>query len=174
MAGFNESHKSYLRATFTYVDELLLEVQRILERDKTISPFSRYLPDATPIQQKVIADCAARVRAEMLASVRAYQANSPQLNVSAVWAARCALQAAQIAIEELEPDRMRGYGELSESALKDLNGLASRLLNLLNQMQFYLAQSTAEHNQAANCHFTDRKPIQYPDLQRASKEGSTR
>jgi len=44
MAGFNENHKSYLRATFLYVDELLSETRRVLESGKPLSPFQGTYP----------------------------------------------------------------------------------------------------------------------------------
>lgn len=140
MTGFNDNHKSHLRATFTHVDELASEAVRLLDSGHSQSPFGKHIADASPVQQKVIADYAARVRAVMCALLKAHGIELPQPEVSAVWAARITLRAAQIAIEELGPRHMRGYGELSGEAVRELNGVVSELLDLLGRMESYLAQ----------------------------------
>jgi len=99
----------------------------------------------------------------MLAMLNAYQINVPPAEVSAVWAAQCALRAAKIAIEELQPRNMRGFGELSDSAKRDLNDLVSQLLDLLAEMESRLTPGTGACNQRANSHFADRDRAQHPD-----------
>lgn len=143
MVVFNENHKRRLLATFRHVDELLAEVLDVLDTSGQGSLFARYIGDASPIQRKVVSDYAARIRATMRAVLEAWKIDLPRPDVSAVWASRTALRCAQIAVDELAPEHMRGYGAITEDAAKDLNGLVSQLLDLLNEMESYLSRGPA-------------------------------
>ena len=143
MSGLNENHKRRLLATFGHVDALLSEVVDILNASGQDSPFARHVKDAIPVQQKVVSDYVARIRATMRAALEARKIDLPRPEVSAIWASRTALHYAEIAVEELGPEYMRGYGEISEEAARDLNGMVSQLLDLLNQVESYLAQGSS-------------------------------
>jgi hypothetical protein len=49
----------------------------------------------------------------------------------------------EIAIEELSPDKMRGYGTMSEAATAYLNGLVEQLHVSAQQLHRYLLQRGA-------------------------------
>ncbi|WP_161782389.1 dynamin family protein [Methylobacter tundripaludum] len=143
MNGLNDNHKRHLRVTFAYVDELLSEVLRDLDNEQAGSPFYRLIPDANPVQQKVIADYAARLRALMRSLLDHYKIPLPPPTISASWAAQTALSNAVIAILESEPSRMRGYGPLAEETSAELHSMIAQLLELLGKMEAYLAQGAA-------------------------------
>ncbi|HUL41890.1 MAG TPA: dynamin family protein [Burkholderiales bacterium] len=143
MAALNKNQQSRVLTTLTYVDELLSDIARILDAVQNQSPLSKYIANATPVQQKVITDYTARARTLMRSLLEEQRVALPQPTVDAVWAARVALRAAEIAIEELEPQYMHGYGELSEEGRKALNRMVSQLIELLDQMESYLSQGGA-------------------------------
>jgi hypothetical protein len=57
---------------------------------------------------------------------------------------RTALGFAEIAIEELKPEYMKGYGKVPKGAMDDLNGIVSELAALVTRFDRYLAE---EHGQ---------------------------
>lgn len=143
---FNDGQRRRLLALFSHIDELLADTAQTLALDGDRSPggaqrpFGRHLADATPVQRKVIADYAARVRQTMLAALRRNGIEPPRPDVSAVWAARSYIRSAAIAAEELAPRYMRGYGELADELARELNLTSAALIELLDQMDAYLAR----------------------------------
>lgn len=139
MADLNESHKRRLVVTFEHVDKLLSEAYHHLDSAETTSPFQRYVPDSLPVQRKVIAAYMNRLSRMMEDVLRREGVPLPNPSVSAVWAYRTALMYARIAVEELAPKYMRGYGTLSSEAVRDLNSLTTELEAVLDQMNDFLA-----------------------------------
>lgn len=148
MSGLNDNHKSHLRITFAHVDELLSKALRELDPAEAESPFSRLVPDAAPVQRKVAADYAARVRAAMRNLLDRYGIELPKPHIGAVWAARTVLTGAEVALQELSPAGMRGYGPISDATAADLDTEMAQLLDLLRRMAAYLAQGTGRDLQA--------------------------
>jgi GTP-binding protein EngB required for normal cell division len=144
MSLFNDNHKRTLRSRFEYVDGLLGEAVRFLDAAQPPSPFSDHVPDASPVQQKVISDYAARLRGEMRRFMENHGIDLPRPHVSSVWSARTTLNFAEIAIEELKPRYMRGYGGLPEEAAHELNLLVTQLADLLHRMEGFLAQGAGK------------------------------
>ena len=142
MDGFNDNHKRRLTTMFQSVDDMLTEVVRLLDPSQAQSPFSQHLPDATPVQHRVVEDYVARIRARMRRVLDGCGVALPEPHVSSVWAARTTLTSADIAVEELRPQYMRGYGELSESTERELELVVSELLDLITRMEAYLAQGS--------------------------------
>lgn len=138
----NENHQRHLRATFQHVDNLLSEAERILISADSASPFQEYSQDSTPVQRKVTHDYILRVR-EAMRRVLA-ESNiplSPPIS-GALWAARSHVSFAGIAIAEIEPEPMRGYGKLAEADETALNKIVAELNAVLNRLGAYLAQGT--------------------------------
>jgi hypothetical protein len=121
----NEYHRLHLKVTFQHIDSLLTEVERILVDSVSDSPFNRYRGDTTPIQQKVAHDYAVRIREAMGRILKEQRIAFPEPHCGSRWAANTALLYAAIAIDELDPNRLRGYGRLSDAGnnlLETING----------------------------------------------------
>ncbi len=142
MNGFNENHKLRLRTTFKYVDESLSQVVQLLDASQAQSPFSNHIPDATPIQGRVISDYAARLRFQMLDIIEHSGISLPERRISTIWAARAVLSSIDIAIEEIKPQYMRGYGDLPQEAVQELDLIVAQLAEILGKMERYLAQGS--------------------------------
>jgi GTP-binding protein EngB required for normal cell division len=142
MSGLGEHHKRQLLVTFAHVDELLSQALRDLDPAQAQSPFSRIVPDAVPVQQQVLMDYAARLRRRMQAMLERQQIAPPERHVSAVWSARTAVTMAEVALDELRPQRLRGYGELSVETAAEVNAMIGELYELLSRLNTYLAAGT--------------------------------
>lgn len=142
-SGLDELHKRQLLLTFAHVDQLLAQALRDLDPSQAQSPFSRIVADAVPVQQQVIMDYAARLRRRMQAMLERQHIAPREHHVSAIWSARTAVTMAEVALDELRPQRLRGYGELSVEAAAEVNAMIGELYDLLSRLNTYLAAGTA-------------------------------
>jgi GTP-binding protein EngB required for normal cell division len=138
----NENHQRHLLATFQHVDNLLSEADHILASAGSPSPFQEYSQDSTPVQRKVTHDYILRVR-EAMRRVLSELGIPPKPPVSgALWAARNHTTFAGIAVTELEPEHMLGYGKLADEDRQTLDRIVAELNSVLNRLNAYLAQGT--------------------------------
>lgn len=137
--GLNEHHRKRLLVTLDRVDKQIADALHDLDSADRSSPFQRHIPDSLPIQRKVMADYLTRLRRMMMGILDRFNIQSRKPSVSSVWAFRIALMYAKTDIEELAPRHMRGYGELSAEAARDLETLKTDLCAVLDQMDDYLA-----------------------------------
>ncbi len=136
----NEYHQRQLRVSFQHIDSILTEVEHIFADTQSSSPFNRYSRDTTPIQQKVARDYIVRIRAAMARIMQEQQIPFGDPHCGSRWAANTSLLFADIAVEELRADRMRGYGQISDEGQDLLETITSELHSLIGKLQAYLAQ----------------------------------
>ncbi len=136
----NENHQRHLLSTFQYVDNLLSEAERILISSGSPSPFQEYSQDSTPIQRKVTHDYILRVRETMRRVLEELEIPLKHPISGAIWAARSHVSFASIAIAEIEPEPMKGYGNISSEDEQMLNKIVAELNAVLNRLNSYLAQ----------------------------------
>jgi hypothetical protein len=128
----NENHKRSLLSGFRRVDDLLSDIERIMTTSvNPTSPFRKYIADMTPEQQKIVASKIAHIRAVMCHILQGKGVSIDHLGIMAV---SNAIHFADMAVEEMGPKHMRGYGVLTEGAVKELNEVASQMQKLLEQM----------------------------------------
>jgi hypothetical protein len=123
----NENHQRRLVATFRHVDKLLGEAGHILGAADSASPFAECTPDASPAQRQVIDDYIARVREVMIRVMTDLNLPRPAPVCGALWAAQARIGSAQIAVAEIRPKNMLGYGPLSDADAKAINDLVAEL-----------------------------------------------
>jgi GTP-binding protein EngB required for normal cell division len=138
----NENHQRHLLSTFQHVDNLLSEAEHILISAGSPSPFQEYSQDSTPIQRKVTHDYIVRVRETMRRILEELEIPLKRPISGAIWAARSHLSFASIAIGEIEPKQMAGYGKVSGEDEQALNKIVAELNTVLNRLGVYLAQGT--------------------------------
>jgi len=134
----NENHARTLVTTFRHMDNLLSEAEQILATAGSKSPFAEYTQDSTPVQRKVIHDYIERVRQAMGRAMEGLGLPRPAPVCGALWAASGQLTFTQIAVAEMEPQRLRGYGALSDEDSKAINEVVAELNAAIEQLLAYL------------------------------------
>ena len=147
-SGLTDSQKQHLLATFGYVDRLLNDALQLLNGAEVPSPFQQCVPDSLPIQRKVLADYVMRLRGSMVRTLEKHGVTLPKPQISSLWSFKTKLMSAAIAVEELRPKYMRGYGDLPDDATRDLEALASQITDILDRMSSYLTRGTGPDLQA--------------------------
>ena len=146
--ALNENHQRHLLSTFQYVDNLLSEAEHIMASAGSASPFQEYSQDTTPIQRKVTHDYIVRVREAMRRILEELKVPLRPPISGALWAARGHFNFAGIAIAEIAPEHMRGYGLLSDEDARAMARIVAELNAELNRIRDYLAQGTTADLQA--------------------------
>lgn len=133
----NDNHQRHLLVTFRHIDNLLSEAEHVLATAGSASPFAEYTQDSTPVQRKVVHDYIQRVREAMRRGMGDLNLPRPAPVCGALWSARGHITFARIAVAEMEPKRMRGYGALSEADSKAIDGVVAELNAALERLAAY-------------------------------------
>ena len=143
ISSLNDSQQRNLLNACKYMDGLLKDIEAALDPARTNSVFPKYTNDIAPTQKRMIGEYLARFRAQLLCVLagQAIQVEEPRIKAS--HAIHTSLTFIEIAIEELSPGRMRGYGPVSEAGASDLNGVMQDLQLIVQELHPYVLQSSA-------------------------------
>jgi GTP-binding protein EngB required for normal cell division len=142
--GLNESQARRLRVTCQYIDKNLADVEGILNTAASKTAFPRYSPDIAPVQRRTIEDYVSRIRAQLIRVLEGQGIVREEPQIPASRAVRVILGAVDIAVEELKPKYMRGYGDVPESVATELNGIVGELAGLVLRLDRYLSQGVSQ------------------------------
>jgi GTP-binding protein EngB required for normal cell division len=143
-AVLNEYQSRRLRVTCQYIDKLLGGVEEILNIASSKAEFPRYSGDVAPAQRRTIEDYVSRIRAQLVRVLDGQGIPREKPFIPASRAIHVALGAIDIAVEELKPEYMRGYGDLTEAAATELNGIVGELRGLVSKLDRYLAEGVGQ------------------------------
>lgn len=146
--GLNESHRRRLLASAQYADKLLGEIEEILKSSDSKSPFLKYRPDITLHQARLIRSYVARFREHLARVLEAAGVERPGPKFSALHSVRVTLSFVRIAVQEMAPQYLRGYGALSEQMETELRGLSAELEAVITELERNLALGEAADLQA--------------------------
>jgi GTP-binding protein EngB required for normal cell division len=140
----NPAQALHLQTSAQYADELFGKIESILFTSKSKSPFHKYKDTLTPAQIKVVEDYLAQIRAQLVRVLAAQGIPLPKPEIESVHAIRTTLAFAMIAFQDCTPRRMKGYGDLPESKVRELNGLVNEMIGALDKLDGYLAQGLGQ------------------------------
>lgn len=147
-SGLNENHVRHVVTTFRYMDELLSKAEHIMASAESPSAFQEYSDDTTPLQRKVTHDYVVRLREMMSRNLEELRIPRPAPVTGALWAARNAVTFANIALADMESERMGGYGKLSHAAAERIDAIVAELRAAVERLDVYLAHSEGTDLQA--------------------------
>jgi len=142
--ALNESQQRHLRVSCQYVDKLLSEVESILNSSASKSVFPRYISQISLANRRTIEDYIARIRAQLIRVLDGQGIVREKPGIPEARAISVTLGAIDIAVDELKPRNMRGYGEVPESVALDINGIVGELQGLVSRLNRYVLQGEGE------------------------------
>jgi GTP-binding protein EngB required for normal cell division len=142
--SLNEFQARHLRVSCQYIDKLLVEIEGILNATASKAAFPRYLNDIVPAQRRTIEDYIARVRAQLLRILEGQGIEREKPAIPASRSIRVDLDAIDIAVEELKPKYMKGYGTVPESVATELNGIVGELTSLVHRFDRYVSEGVGQ------------------------------
>ena len=140
-SALNPSQRHRLLITCKHIDKLLGDIEAAMDTAASKRLFMPYIDDITPQQRRTIEEHITRIRAQLL-QVLERQSMAPEgPQVSAAHSIEVGLSFVEIAIEELDPRHMRGYGPVSEQGGAELQKAIEGLLPLVKELHRYVLQS---------------------------------
>ena len=134
----NKHQMRRIANTFRHVDGLLGLAVAALGGAQSDSPFSDVVPDAAPIQQRVIRDYAHKIRGLMCDTLRRMGIPGRSPGLLATWEARTHILGAGIDIQEIEPGRLSGHGPVPAAEARALSEANAGIQTVLAEMAAYL------------------------------------
>jgi hypothetical protein len=150
MAELNRFQQVKLRVTFEHIDSLLTEAEHILLDSLSNSPFNRHRADTTPIEQRVVHDYVLLVRAAMARFMKEQHISFGERRWGSRVAAHTALRYAAVAVDELHPGLLGGYGQISDTGHVLLEDVRTELNSLIGKLRTYLADGAHSDLQTRN------------------------
>ncbi|MGB2640874.1 MAG: dynamin family protein [Candidatus Acidiferrum sp.] len=143
-ASLNEFQARRLKVTCQYIDKVAGEIEEILNSAASKAAFPKLIQDVTPAQRRTIEDYLARIRAQLARVLDGQGIERPEPWIPASRAVHTSLTVIDIAVEELRPSYMRGYGELPTELATELEGISGELRGLVARVNQYLLQGAGQ------------------------------
>lgn len=136
----NANQRQRLLITCKHVDKLLEDIEETMNATASKSVFPSYAADITPQQRQTIEEYIARIRGQLLQILATQSLGPEEPHISASHAIHVGLTFVEIAIAELAPRYMRGYGPVSQEGAADLNGIVTELQSAVKELHRYVLQ----------------------------------
>jgi hypothetical protein len=139
-ATVNESHQRTVLFTFLDIHRRLAEMEAVLAEGDSLSPFSQYVNDLSPTERRVVGDYFNRLRETMLACLREADVPLEVRRTGLRWYLQCGMMFLNVAVAEMSPGRLRGYGELGPGDQERILDIQRKLDRLIDRVSVYLRQ----------------------------------
>lgn len=132
----NDSQQRRILANAEYADKLLADIENILAGAAEGRLFRRYHPDVTPQQARLLRSSIAQFRRQLGRFLEAAVAGSAaRPHLSALHSILVTLAFVRVAIHEMAPEHLRGYGELDAGGEAALRGVTNELESLVTMLE---------------------------------------
>jgi GTP-binding protein EngB required for normal cell division len=139
-ARINEYQKQAILIGCLDIHHRLAAMEAILAQNTSASPFSKYVNDLSPTEGKVIQDYFARLRTTLLDWLREADIPLAVHRASTRWALQVGMITLQVAVAEMGPEKLRGYGPLTEDGRELAIRMRQDLDRLIDRIGAYLRQ----------------------------------
>jgi GTP-binding protein EngB required for normal cell division len=143
-SALNEHQQRRLIVTCQYADRLLADLERSFIEAQSNSPFGRYANDLAPAEQRLVRDYIARLRTQLLRMLDGQGLSGRPRQIGLRHSILTHLVYVDVAVEELKPHYMTGYGAVAPEAGAALNGIVEELHGTIGQLTRSLQQEPTE------------------------------
>jgi GTP-binding protein EngB required for normal cell division len=162
-AELNDNHRRILASSLAYFDELLVTIETMASGAAARSPFSQYVPDLSASELHVLPDYVTEIRSRMAEMAAALGLGVARSTIPTSRAIDVTLLSADIALAEIRPEKLRGYGVPTTAGGAAVEHFTAELSRLIQQLRAVLARGTAADLAERVAHL-DRAPIDLPGL----------
>ena len=133
MAGLGESHRRRILVTFQHVDKLLGQILHSIARASSdLQP--RVVQDLSPSKIVQIQNHIELIRDRMSILLKRFEIGLPERSKPLSWVLKTNLTSIGIALDDLSPSKIRGYGDLDADAARELRLTLQEIHNLVNHL----------------------------------------
>jgi hypothetical protein len=141
-SDLNQHHRRRLLVSCQYVDSLLSNMESVMA-GASLSPFPRYIADLSPEEIDFVRERIATLRAQMVSFLRQRKIPLPDPTISAHHSILTSLGYIDIALEELKPRYLGGYGQVPQNIVPALASEVEQLQAIVKQAVATLKQTAA-------------------------------
>jgi len=127
MTALAENHKQALLSRLRRIDNLLRELEYRTQPGGIESAFGEDISDWTCERRRIVFDRIAEVRVLLKSIIERKDLVVAPSAASAAWLVQTSVDLMLSVVDELRPERMRAYGELSGDACRELEDIISDL-----------------------------------------------
>jgi hypothetical protein len=131
MTSLNHAQKRAILLGLLDIDRRLAELEAMLAYNPTSSPFCHYVNDLSTGQLQLLPEFFARLRATMLAGLKKCGISLDIPKTSLRWIIHVQLLSLQVAVADLGPGKLKGYGSLNPTGKAQVVELQQELLRLI-------------------------------------------
>ncbi len=140
MTSLNESQKRSLLFGCLDIHRRLADMEAMLVQSAISSPFSQYGNDLSPTEGRVVQDSFARIRTTMHSCLEEAGIPLEVRRTSLRWALQCGMTFLHIAVADMGPERLRGYGPLDAAGQAATLKIQQDLTRLIDRVGTYVYQ----------------------------------
>lgn len=140
----NPAQQRRIFSHLSHADKLLSDIEEILNAASSKSPFPRFRPDVDLPERKIVQDYLARIRGQMLRVLDGAGIQPAEPELSGRHSIRVTLAFVRVALQEITPAYLVGYGGVPELLVPELEGLSSELQGLVNKLDAFLARGPGD------------------------------
>lgn len=133
-------HRRALLSNLLHIHTRLREMEGLLFQVGYPSRLDQYMPDLSPTEVKVVEDYFQRIRSAMEKYLEEYEVPIDTRRVSLRWALQTGLSFLSVAVAEMSPERLRGYGPLDQEGQAAVLAIQQELDRLLDRVRTYLRE----------------------------------
>lgn len=139
--ALSPNHERRISVTFRHVDKMLADIEDALHVSESRMAFPQHTQDVDPEHRAVIEKYISRIRAGLVRALERQGIAQPEADIPVSRSVRTILTFVEIALEELQPRYMRGYGEVPPERAAELNEISAELRETVRELNRYLTQS---------------------------------
>jgi GTP-binding protein EngB required for normal cell division len=140
MSGLNDYQTRSILSGFLDIHQRMADMEAMLDQSTIDSPFAKYVNDLSPTEARVVRDYFTRLRDVMGARLQATGIPLEVRRTSLRWALQCGMTFLSIAVAEMAPKRLEGYGRLAPDGEAIAVRIQQELNRLIDRVNSYLRQ----------------------------------
>ena len=139
MAELGEYHKRRILAAFQHMNKLLSQSQHVLAQSQSDAR-PRHVQDISPSQLLRVEKHIQLIRKQLNKFLERFQIVLPEPSTPLSWLLRTNLTSLDSTLEDLYPEKMRGYGEMDSVTASELTQTVQEVRKQVNQLLQVLDQ----------------------------------
>jgi GTP-binding protein EngB required for normal cell division len=136
----NDSHKRSVLFGLLDIHRRMAEMEAMLTQSTIQTPFSQFVNDLSPTESQVVRDYFARIRTTMHACLHEAGIPLESRRTSVRWSLQVGMTFLSIALSEMAPERLRGYGALDATGEANVVKIQQDIHRLIDRLGTYLRQ----------------------------------
>ncbi len=134
MAELGEHHRRRILVTFQRVDELLSQILNVLEQAQPRSK-SHHVQDIPASKLPRIESHIELIRRQIGSILERFHIPLPERSTPASWIVKTNLASIDIALEDLHPKKLKGYGDMDSAAASELAHTLQEIHKQVSQLR---------------------------------------